>query len=564
MDESLPSTPLPERAPDDRLHSWKEIAVYLDRDVTTVQRWEKREAMPVHRHVHDKRSSVYAWTHELDAWQQSRGPRVEEADEDANAARSHAVTRLMVLPFRVLRHNEASDFLAVALPDAVASSLCGIDSVITRSTLMASRFANSTSLDLKRVAEEAQVDRILTGTILSDGQHIRVSTQLVEAATGTMIWTNTSEISSTDVFALQDQLVDRIVESLRLPLTAREHRLLKHDVPANAVAYGHYLRANAVAQNDQYMVRARDLYVQCLEADPRYAPAWARLGRAYRFIGKYVGEEAKNIARAEEAFQKSFSLNPDLALAHNLYTSLEADLGRALNAMRRLLRRAQTNRNDPDLFAGLVQACRYCGLLDASIAAHERARQLDPYVRTSVSYTYRYLEDIQAALDHSVSEHEYLTHLVWAPTGREVEVLTRLREREKATPAGRLGAAFLTLCRTYLEGDRTKALHAVEQCLQTEFRDPEALFGLGLFFAKLNEPRRALETISQALNGGYFCHHMLLHHSWFASFRSCDGFSDLARDAAERSAEARDVFLENVGDRILRLPTDPARPTAAS
>src|SRR4051795_10640609 len=56
------------RPPDDRLDSWKEIAVYLNRDVTTVQRWEKREGMPVHRHLHDRMGSVYASRAELDAW----------------------------------------------------------------------------------------------------------------------------------------------------------------------------------------------------------------------------------------------------------------------------------------------------------------------------------------------------------------------------------------------------------------------------------------------------------------------------------------------------------------
>ncbi len=57
---------------DDRLDSWKEIATYLNRDVTTVQRWEKREGMPVHRHVHDRMGSVYAFRSELDAWVRSR------------------------------------------------------------------------------------------------------------------------------------------------------------------------------------------------------------------------------------------------------------------------------------------------------------------------------------------------------------------------------------------------------------------------------------------------------------------------------------------------------------
>ena len=94
-----PGPPTPsERPPDDRLDSWKEIAAYMKRDVTTVQRWEKREGMPVHRHVHDKMGSVYAFRTELDAWAQSRnlgldaenaqGP--EAADSAPGRAARHA------------------------------------------------------------------------------------------------------------------------------------------------------------------------------------------------------------------------------------------------------------------------------------------------------------------------------------------------------------------------------------------------------------------------------------------------------------------------------------------
>jgi Tol biopolymer transport system component len=71
---SLEKSP-PEKSPEDRLDSWKEIAAYLNRDVTTVQRWEKREAMPVHRHLHDRMGSVYAFRAELDAWTRSRNLR---------------------------------------------------------------------------------------------------------------------------------------------------------------------------------------------------------------------------------------------------------------------------------------------------------------------------------------------------------------------------------------------------------------------------------------------------------------------------------------------------------
>src|SRR5882757_7267023 len=78
MGEPVPGTQPPTRPSEDRLDSWKEIAAYLERDVTTVQRWEKREGMPVHRHVHDKMGSVYASRVELDAWALGRNIRAAD------------------------------------------------------------------------------------------------------------------------------------------------------------------------------------------------------------------------------------------------------------------------------------------------------------------------------------------------------------------------------------------------------------------------------------------------------------------------------------------------------
>jgi Tol biopolymer transport system component len=86
MGEPFPGTPPSVRAPEDRLDSWKEIAAYLNRDVTTVQRWEKREGMPVHRHLHDRMGSVYASRAELDAWTHSRNPPSPQEKEINNAA----------------------------------------------------------------------------------------------------------------------------------------------------------------------------------------------------------------------------------------------------------------------------------------------------------------------------------------------------------------------------------------------------------------------------------------------------------------------------------------------
>src|ERR1700730_13893874 len=82
MGEPSPDAPPSVGPPEDRLNSWKEIAAYLKRDVTTVQRWEKREGMPVHRHLHDRMGSVYAFRAELDDW--ARGRNLRAAQENGN------------------------------------------------------------------------------------------------------------------------------------------------------------------------------------------------------------------------------------------------------------------------------------------------------------------------------------------------------------------------------------------------------------------------------------------------------------------------------------------------
>jgi adenylate cyclase len=207
-----------------------------------------------------------------------------------------------------------------------------------------------------------------------------------------------------DLFELQDDLVRGIIESLRLSLSAMEHRRLNRDVPTTAAVYELYLRGNELSRRGlagfSDLTIARDLYQSCVEADSRYAPAWAQLGRCCRLIGKGIERGAENLKLAESAFVRALDLNHDLLLGHCQYAFLEAELGRAKEAVVRLLGCARTGSTSPDLFATLVLCCRFCGLLDYSLAAHERARQLDPLIATSVSHTYYQLGDYERALHH--------------------------------------------------------------------------------------------------------------------------------------------------------------------
>jgi len=116
MGEPLSGTPPFIRPPEDRLDSWKEIAAYLNRDVTTVQRWEKREGMPVHRHLHDRMGSVYASRTELDTWARSRKLRTS-GNEDTSLPPD--------FPLQPLRWTSLGGWKFISLGIALAALMIG-------------------------------------------------------------------------------------------------------------------------------------------------------------------------------------------------------------------------------------------------------------------------------------------------------------------------------------------------------------------------------------------------------------------------------------------------------
>jgi len=468
----------------------------------------------------------------------------------ANAARP--IIRLMVLPFRMLRADPDVDFLAFSVPDAVAGALSVLDSVVVRSPTGAARYANEL-LDLKRVAEEARAEAILTGTILRVGDGIRVTCELMEVPSGTVLWWDEPHVSMSDLFELQDNLVRRIVESLSLSLSAREHGRLKRDVPATSVGYECYLRGNELSRRglagfDQLMV-ARDLYVRSVETDSLFAPAWAQLGRCYRLIGKGMEHGHENLILAQTAFQRSLDLNPDLPLAHSQYAFLEAELGRANEAVARLLHCAQTVSASPDLLVALVLCCRFCGLLEASVTAHERARKLDPQIATSVSHTYYQLGEYDSALNNIAVGAWAIEGMTLGTIGRTEDASDAFRKVDRSgTPAPM--RAFVRAWRAMFEQNRQESLDAAEQCIQ-HYLDPEGVFYMGLIMAHQNESERALSVLSQSMDRGFCSPDILRRNSWFDGLRSTMQFKRLLENGEARFVEAEAVYHSASGPLVL-------------
>ena len=473
--------------------------------------------------------------------------------DSGDVRRVRPLTRLIVLPFRVLRADPDIDFLSFSLADAITTSLSGLESLVVRSSHAGARFAEGPP-DLKAIAVETNVDIVLVGTLLRAADRLRVTTQLLEAPDGTVIWSHTAQVSLGDVFQLQDDLASRIVSSLSLPLTAPEHRMLKQDVPASAKAYEFYLRANLVASESQTWTVARDLYLQCVADDPHYAPAWARLGRIYRVLAKYGrAEEDENLKRAESAFRRALEINPDLSIAHNLYAYLEVDLGRAQEAMLRLIERARKRSGDPELFAGLVHACRYCGLLDASTAAYEHAIRLDPKISTSVAHTFFMLGDYKKVFTTNVVSSPYSRILAMVMLGREEEALANLKEAAGGVQP-RL-RDFLVGAVALYEGHTDAAADAMRRVATSDFVDPEGLFYAARQLAYLGHTDEALNALERATTGGFYCYPALVHDPWLDPVRALPRFAQTLREVEARHREARAAFVAVGGDKVLGFLT---------
>ena len=469
-----------------------------------------------------------------------------------SAAPQGSERRLIVLPFRMLRPDAEMDFLTFSLPDAITNSFSGLDSLVVRSSLAASRFAN-TGPDLRLIATEAAVNTVLTGTLLRAGEQLRLSAQLVEAPSGTLIWSHTAQVDLRDIFQVHDDLVNRIVDSLSVPLTSREREMVKRDVPADAIAYELYLRANELAQDLRHISEARVLYEQSVELDPQYAPAWARLGRCYWWQAKWSSQADQDLELAEQAFQRAFRLNPDLPLAHNLYARFEADRGRAILAFQRLLQRVKVSRLDAELYVGLVQACRYAGLLRASVAAHSRAVNLDPQARTSVAYTYFMTGDYSQVMSAPKADVGYIEtcSLMLMNRNREAsELISESLEVVKGLTAIHGGMEIIA---DIIAGNRTKSLESIETRLQRKFVDLEHCYHLSRQLSYLGETRRALETLSQITERGFCCYPALTIDSWFEPLRGTEEFQTVVAQAKALHEKARRAFIEAGGEQALNI-----------
>jgi tetratricopeptide (TPR) repeat protein len=392
------------------------------------------------------------------------------------------------------------------------------------------------------------------GSLMRSGDQLRATAQLVEAPGGTLLTSHTVQSPLGDLVGLQDDIARRVVDALSLPLGAQVASPTP-DAPHNARAYAFYLRANELGRTYQGLAEARELYRRCLELDPRFAPAWAHLGRCHRVIGKYIEATPDSETNAEDAFRRALEINPRLSLAHKFYANLEADIGQTQRAVVRLLNEASRHGNDPELFAGLVHACRYCGLYAESIAAHAEARRLDPNVPTSFDQTLLMTGDIERMLAIErpsvvAGGDDGILVIGLGLAGRLDEARRRLIVLRQAShiPLFQSWAEYLM---AWLDRRPAGMPELSTFGALTIFDDPEAIFQEGWLLCDVGEHEQGLRQLRQAVAKGYFVAPTLENSRQFDPLRSDPTFQRLLADAEAGRQQALIAFRAAGGERIL-------------
>jgi len=468
-----------------------------------------------------------------------------------------ALTRIIVPPLRLAKTDPDVAYLSFGLAEAVSGSLATLSSIVVRAPALAAKWGDD-GADPRQLAAAADVDLVLSCALLRSGAQLRITAQLLDASSGTVIGASSVRGSMDDVFALEDGLTNAAMTLLSPQLTMGQHRPssapMRREVPANPRAFEFFLRGTEEARSLIGTGAARELFLQAVNHDPNFAPAWAALGRAHRVWGKYYEDRERNDQLAADAFKRALELSPDLPLAHRYITPFESESGRASDAIVRLVKHAAINRHDPQLFAGLVHACRYAGLFDASIAAHDEAIRLDPNVATGIEYTIALMSSTGNRLADRVLSHAPSAdaHFVLAAIGDADTARRALAtlDSQSVPPAFRLtveSAAAL------YQRPPAEALQAIEAAMSSHV-DPEALFLFGAMMIRAGEPERGIAVSAAAVRNGYSPAITLEQNHTFDSVRGDAAFKSMEDEARSRMRAAQKLFEAAGGPEMLGMP----------
>jgi TolB-like protein/Flp pilus assembly protein TadD len=291
------------------------------------------------------------------------------------------IASLAVLPLRDLTGDPGQQYFVDGMSEALTTSLAQIRSLKVISRTSAVEYAASKK-PLREIARELGVDAVVEGSVARSGNRVRITTQLIQAASDTHLWAKSFERELVDVLALQSEIARAVAEQVEASLTTDEKSRLTASRPVDPKAYEAYLLGRFLLDQgtEESLNRARDQFTKALEIQNDYAAAYAGLAGYYAILPFYSAlAPAEVFPKARAAAEKSLEFDESLAEAHASLAYIRAYYEWDWTAAEREFRRALELRPSyADAHFSYSRFLAAAGRMDEAVAEIRRARDLDP------------------------------------------------------------------------------------------------------------------------------------------------------------------------------------------
>jgi len=481
----------------------------------------------------------------------------------ASPAKKDPRPKLAVLPFSSLRSDPEMSFLGFALADQIIGSLSHITRLLVRPSIAVRKYQQE-AVDAPSVGRDLQVDFVLTGNYLKEGDVIRLNVELVDTRSNEIVWRAFIEDTYQNAFKLQDAVSKKVLRGLKVRFSAEEQHRMQADEPGSPLAYEYYLRGLSyplTVADDQL---ALEMLRKSIELDPRYPPAYVELGvrlnhRAYE---ARLGHDEH--LKAEAAFRQALSLNPNLlsALSHLSFQCVNA--GRSGEAVELIARMFGIDADHAVAHFALGYLYRYTGMLDESVREVERALSLDPRNPRfrSAGFTFIYRGDYQRAFEVFDLDQSSTLAVAWKGMARyfmgdKDEALDYLDRAAAMDPESFVGLrhAGIAAC---LRGQQDIGLRHIRRLEETMSSDVDAehWYLVGTAYSLLGHSEGCLRGLQRAVAGGFFCYPAFLTDPSLDGVRELPAFQAILSVARER----HDAFRQRLSVAGWRQPPSGATP----
>ena len=291
------------------------------------------------------------------------------------------ITSLAVLPLANLSGDPSQEYFADGMTEALITDLSKIRAlkVISRTSVMRYRGTNK---PIPEIARELGVNSIIEGSVQRSGKRVRITAQLINAATDTHMWADNFDRDMRDVLTMQSEVARAIAQQIRVVVTPAEQQQLASARPVNPEAHELYLKGRYFwwKRGAADLKKAAELFEQAIAIDPEYAPAYAGLADAYTItVNNGIQPPEMFNQRAKAAALKAVALDDSLAEAHaalgRVYNNFDWDWARSEAEYRRAL---ELDPNSASAYLSYANILSSLGRHEEAIAANRRAQELDP------------------------------------------------------------------------------------------------------------------------------------------------------------------------------------------